>query len=115
EKKSLNIGSPSTGGYVTAPVFSTTVVEKLTQISPLRSVASAMQVGSGKVYIPINTTPLSGGWVSETGARSSSEPAFDQIEIDAYEHAVIVPVSQQLLEDSFVDLQAFIARQAATQ
>lgn len=115
ERKSLSIGSPSTGGYVTAPVFSTTVVEKLTQITPMRSVASVMQVASGKVYIPVNTAPLAGGWVSETGARQSSEPVFDQVAIDAYEHAVIVPVSQQLLEDSFIDLQAFVAQQAAKQ
>jgi len=115
ERKTLNIGTGSAGGYVQAPEYSTTIVEKLTQFSPMRSVASVMSIGTNKVYIPKEASHLQGGWVTETGARPSSEPTFDQVEINAYEHAVIVPVSLQLIEDSFVDLQAFIAGMIAKQ
>jgi len=52
---------------------------------------------------------LDGGWVTETGSRSESQPAFGQQKIETYEHAVIVPISTQLLEDSFVDLPAYLA------
>jgi HK97 family phage major capsid protein len=114
EKKTLNWGTGTAGGYVTAPEYSTVVRDKLVQFSPMRSVASIMTIGAGKVYIPVGDTALSPGWVTETGARSSSEPVFDQIEIDAFEQAVVVPVSQQLLEDTFIDLQAYIAGQMAT-
>lgn len=115
ERKTLNIGTGSAGGYAVAPEFSTVIVDKLTQFSPMRSVASVMSIGSSKVYIPTGVTTLSPGWVTETGARPSSEPVFGQIEIDAYEQAVVVPVSAQLLEDSFVDLQSYVAGQIATQ
>ena len=115
EKKTLNIGTGTAGGYVTAPEFSTVVRDKLVQFSPMRSVASVMSIGSSKVYIPTGTAALSPGWVTETGSRPSSEPTFGQVEIDAFEQAVVVPVSAQLLEDSFVDLQAYIAGQVATQ
>ena len=74
-----------------------------------------MSIGTSKVYIPTGVTPLSGGWVTEVASRPSSEPVFGQVEIDAYEHAVVVPVSAQLLEDSFVDLQSYLAGQIATQ
>jgi HK97 family phage major capsid protein len=98
ERKTLAIGgSPATGAYVVAPEYSTQIIGKLTQFSPMRSVASVMSVGAQKVYIPRLNSALSGGWVSETGTRSSSNPIFEQVEIDNYEHAVIVPVSQQLL------------------
>lgn len=115
DRKTLNLGSGATGGYVTAPMYSTTIIEKITEISPMRSAAAVMSIGTEKVYLPVNTTKLAGGWVTETGARPSSEPAFDQIEIPVYEHAVIVPVSNQLLEDSFIDLQGYIAGQIGTQ
>lgn len=115
ERKTLNIGTGSAGGYAVAPEFSTVVRDKLVQFSPMRSIASVMSIGTSKVYIPTGVTPLAGGWVTETGARPSSEPVFGQVEIDAYEHAVVVPVSAQLLEDSFVDLQSYLAGQIATQ
>lgn len=115
ERKTLVVGTPASGGYVTAPEYSTTIIEKIQQISPIRQLASVMSVGASKVYLPLLDDRLAAGWVTETGSRSSSEPTFDQLEIDPYEAAVIVPVSQQLLEDSFVDLSGYLANQIATQ
>jgi HK97 family phage major capsid protein len=113
ERKTLNIGTGSAGGFVTAPEFSTVIVNKLTQFSPVRSVASVMSIGAGKVFIPVGNADLAGGWVTEVGARPSSDASFAQVEIDANEHAVVVPVSAQLMEDSFVDLQSYLAGQIA--
>lgn len=115
ERKTLTIGTPADGGYVTAPEYSTTIIEKIQQISPIRQLASVMSVGASKVYLPMLDDRLAAAWVTETGTRASSQPSFDQLEIDPYEAAVIVPVSQQLLEDSFVDLSGYLANQIATQ
>lgn len=115
ERKALNWTTPSAGGYVTAPAYSTTIIEKLTQFSPMRNVASVMSIGSQKVYLPVQTTKIAGGWVSESGSRSESQPVFDQLPIEAFEMAVIVPVSRQLLEDSFIDLSGFLAGQISEQ
>jgi HK97 family phage major capsid protein/HK97 family phage prohead protease len=113
DQKTLNIGTPASGGYVTAPEYSTTVIEKITEFSPMRRLASVMSIGTGEIYIPTLETDANGGWVTETGARPSSEPTFDQVNIKTFEHAVIVPVSQQLLEDSFIDLQSFLSAHIA--
>lgn len=113
ERKTLNIGTGSAGGFVSAPEFSTTIVNKLVQFSPVRSVASVLTIGTSKVYIPTGNSDLDGGWVAETGSRGGTEPTFGQTEIDAYEYAAVIPVSAQLLEDSFVDLQSYIAGQIA--
>lgn len=109
EKKTLSAGTPEAGGYVTAPEYSTSIIEKLVQLSPLRALASVMTIGGSEVYVPVLDTGIAGGWVTETGARDSTEPTFDQVNFKAYEFAGYVPVSRQLLEDSFIDLQAFIA------
>jgi HK97 family phage major capsid protein len=109
EKKTLNAGTPASGGYVVAPEYSSKIIEKLVQFSPLRGLASVMTIGGSEVYIPVLDTGIAGGWVTETGTRASTEPTFDQMNFKVFEFAGYVPVSQQLLEDSFIDIQAFIA------
>jgi HK97 family phage major capsid protein len=113
EKKTLNVGTPASGGYVTAPEYSKTIIEKLVQFSPMRSVASVMTIGGANVYLPVLDSALAGGWTTENGTRTSSEPTFDQLSIEPYLYAVTVPVSQQLLEDSFIDLPGYLANQIA--
>ncbi len=115
DQKTLNLGTPAAGGYVTAPEYSTTVIEKVTEFSPMRSLASIMSIGTTEIYLPTLETPLTGNWVTETGPRPSSEPVFDQLNIKVFEHAVTVPVSQQLIEDSFIDLQSYLAGQIGQQ
>jgi HK97 family phage major capsid protein len=115
ERRALNLGTGSAGGYAVAAEYSRTLLEKLTEFSPIRSVASVMSIGTTEVYIPTVETALAGGWVSETGARPEAQPVFGQLNIDTFEHAVIVPVSLQLLEDNQVNLEAFLTRHIGQQ
>lgn len=115
EKANLSIGTNSAGGYVVAPEYSTQIIERITELSPMRQAARVMSIGTTEVLFPVVTTKLAGGWVTETGARPESQPVFDQIKVETHEQAVIVPMSQQLVEDSFVDLPAYIAGQIALQ
>lgn len=110
ERKTLNLGAATAGGYVVAPEYSSQIIESLTQFSPLRGLASVMTIGGTEVYIPTLTGNADGGWVTETGVRPSTEPTFGQANIKVFEFAAIVPVSQQLLEDSFIDLSGFLSR-----
>jgi HK97 family phage major capsid protein len=109
ERKTLNLGTPSAGGYVVVPEYSKSVLEKLRQYSPLRGLASTMSIGTTEIYIPTLETDASGdGWVTETGNRTASEPVFGQANFKTYENAKYVPISQQLLEDSEIDLLSFV-------
>lgn len=115
QKSALNMGTNSAGGYVVAPEYSRQIIEMIAEISPMRSVASVMAIGTTEILVPVMTTPLAGGWVAETGPRPESQPVFDQLKISTWEHAVTVPVSLQLIEDSFVDLQSYLAGQIGMQ
>lgn len=113
ELKTLVVGTPASGGYTVAPEYSTSVIKKLLELSPMRRLASTMAIGTGNVLIPTLETDASGGWVTETGARPESEPTFGQIDIPVHEHAVTIPVSTVLLEDSMIDLSSFLADRIA--
>ena len=115
DKKTLNLGTPAAGGYVTAPTISTTVIEKLVQFSPIRQLASVLSIGTTEIWLPKLDTPLVGGWVGETATRPSGEPVFGQQKIETGEYAVVVPISQQLIEDSFIDLNSYLSGQIARQ
>ncbi|WFU76591.1 phage major capsid protein [Bradyrhizobium sp. CB2312] len=110
ERKTLNLGTNTAGGYVVTPEYGKTVLEKLRRYSPLRGLASAMTIGTTEVYIPTLETDADGeGWVTETGNRTSTEPVFGQLNIKTFENARYIPISQQLLEDADIDLLSFVA------
>lgn len=111
--KTLVVGTPASGGYTVAPEYSTAIVKKLVEMSPMRSLASVMSIGTSKVFIPTLATDAAGGWVGEVAARTEDEPTFGQIEIDVHEHAVIIPISRMLLEDSILDLSGLLAERIA--
>lgn len=113
ELKTLVVGTPASGGYTVAPEYSTSIITKLVEMSPMRRLTSAMGIGTSKVFIPTLATDAAGGWVTEVGDRDESEPTFGQIEIDVHEHAVIIPISEQLLEDSMLDLSGLLAERIA--
>jgi HK97 family phage major capsid protein len=110
ERKTLNLGTTTAGGYVVSPEYSKTVLEKLRQYSPVRGLASIMSIGTTEVYIPTLESDADGeGWVTETGNRTATEPVFGQLNIKTFENAKYVPISQQLLEDADIDLMSFVA------
>lgn len=113
ERRALNLTTPSAGGYAVAPTYSTTIIEGITELSPMRSLANVVQIGTTELWLPKLVTELDGGWVSETGSRPESQPVFGQQKIETHEHAVIVPISTQLLEDSFINLPAYLSGQIA--
>lgn len=77
ELKTMTAGTPADGGYTVAPEYSTQVIEGITEFSPIRQLASVMSISTSKVYLPVMTTPLVGGWTTETGDRDEDQPVFD--------------------------------------
>ncbi|MCQ0986028.1 phage major capsid protein [Jiella marina] len=109
EVKTLTIAGGNANSVVTPPTVSTTILEKIAEQSPVRSLATAMSVGGPLLQIPRLVNRVTPGMVTETGARPESEPSFEQIDIKTFEMAVTVPVSRILLEDANVDLNSYIA------
>lgn len=113
ELKTLVTGTPSAGGYTVAPEYRADIIKKLTELNPIRALASVTTVGTSKVYWPVLDSDAEGSWVSETADRTEDEPTFAQTPIDVFEHALIVPISRQLLEDSIVDMSGLLAERIA--
>jgi HK97 family phage major capsid protein len=108
ETKALTAGA-STGSVLVPAAYQASVIQKLVEFSPVRSVASAITMSGSILEMPRLVDEVTPGDVTETGLRPEDEPTFEKIDVRPFEQSVIVPVSRVLLEDSAIDLNSFLS------
>ncbi|HVI28112.1 phage major capsid protein [Hansschlegelia sp.] len=109
ELKALSItGAGATGGVLAPPQFGTSILEKVREVSPIRALAPAITISSNVIKLPRLVNKVAPANVTETGTRATAEPSFEQIEISVFEDAVDVPVTKWQLEDSNLNLAAWL-------
>lgn len=109
EVKALRVADDTAGGYLAPSEFSTEVIKGIVEFSPIRQAARVGSTSSGEVILPKRTGRPTANWVGETEDRSATESAYGQIEVPIHEAACYVDVSQRLLEDSAVNVEAEVA------
>lgn len=109
EVKALTIAPDTSGGYLAPADFSAEVIKGIVEQSPIRQAARVGSTASGEVILPKRTGRPTGKWVGETETRTGTESAYGQIEIPIHEMSCYVDVSQRLLEDAAVNVEAEIA------
>ncbi|UWR82885.1 phage major capsid protein [Phaeobacter inhibens] len=107
EVKSLSYGS-GTGGILAPETFSKTILEKIAEFSPVRSVAQTIQMNGPLLQLPRLVNEVVPSEVAEGAAKAESEPSFEQIDVKPFEMGVVVPVTKILLEDAHIDLSAYL-------
>ena len=109
----LQIGTDSEGGYLVPDEFERTLVEALEEENIFRSLAHVIQTSSGDRKIPVVASKGNASWVDEEGAIPESDDAFSQVSIGAYKLGTMIKVSEELINDSVFDLEAYISREFA--
>lgn len=109
EVKALRVSDDTSGGYLAPAEFSAEVDKNLVQFSPVRAAARVGQTSAGGVIVPRRTGKPTGYWVGETESRTETGSTYGQVEIPVAEIACWVDVSNTLLEDSAVDINAEVA------
>lgn len=109
----LQIGTDSEGGYLVPDEFERTLVEALEEENIFRSLANVISTSSGDRKIPVVASKGTASWVDEEGAIPESDDSFGQVSIGAYKLATLMKVSEELLNDSVFDLEAYITREFA--
>ena len=109
----LQVGTDSEGGYLVPDEFERTLIEALEEENIFRSLAHVIQTSSGDRKIPVVATKGTASWVDEEGAIPESGDSFGQVTIGAYKLGTMIKVSEELLNDSVFDLEAYISREFA--
>ncbi len=75
--------------------------------------ATVWTTDSGEqIQVPITTGFSTGSLVAEAGTIGASDPAFGQRALGAFKYGTLFQVSKELLQDTGIDLEAFLAMQA---
>jgi len=112
EMKALSAGSNPDGGYLVPPEVETMIGQRLTAISPIRSIAGVRTI-SGNVYKkPFMTAGPAVGWVGETDSRTTTaSPTLDELSFPATELYAMPAATATLLEDAAVNIDGWIAQE----
>lgn len=108
----LQEGTDSEGGYLVPEEFETKIYEILHATDPVRANANVIRTGSDR-NIPIEVSEGTFAYIAEEGAYGESDPAFGRVVISAYKSGGIIKVSEELLQDGFFNLQAYLSGLAA--
>ena len=103
-------GTASQGGFLAPVEWDRTITDKLKLRSPIRENAQVISIsvaGFTRVY---NDGVLSSGWVGETAARAeTTTPGLTSLTFSPGEMYANPSITQVLLEDAALDLEAWLA------
>ncbi len=110
EVKAMSIGTPADGGYLVPEEVEHEIGKRLAAISPIRSIASVREISSNTYKKPFMTAGPATGWVGETASRpQTNSPTLDELSFPAAELYAMPAATTALLEDSAVNIDAWIA------
>lgn len=93
--------------------FYAKLVEHMIEVSAvLQAGATVLETTTGeKIQVPKTTAHSSAALIAEAATLTESDPAFGQLDLDAYKYGMSVQVSSELVSDTSIDLLGYLARQ----
>lgn len=114
ERKALSAGSDPDGGYLLPNSTQGMMVTKLFEQSVMRQIADVQTISTEKIDGLVDDDEADAGWVSELGTRSDSgTPQVRRWEIATHEMYAMPKVSQKLIDDAAVNVEAWLAGKVA--
>ena len=107
----LQVGTDSEGGFVVPESFETKLVTLLQSANPFRGLANVIKTASDR-NIPVESSVGTFAYVAEEAAYGNSDTAFARVILGSHKSGGIVKVSEELLQDSFFNLETYLANVA---
>lgn len=112
EMKLLRTDSDPDGGFLVTPEITQEILKKITEISPMRSVARVMTTSSKSVIINTRQTLLAGDWVGERKTSPVDSSTYGEEEIPVNKLMVEVIATIEMIQDSFANIVTEITTDA---
>ena len=105
----LTIGTDSEGGFTVPQSWADVLIQKLTNNVVLRQLATVIPTENTR-NLPVVTDNGAAGWIGESNTYTESDIAFNGVALKAHKLGRIIKISEELLEDSGVNLIAEVSR-----
>ena len=116
EQKALGSSTDAIGGYAVPREIDQVISETLFAISPIRSIATVVKVGSANYRKLVASGGTPSGWVGFEAARpETATPGFTEIVPPSGDLYANPAASQQMLDDAMFDVEAWLAQEIATE
>jgi HK97 family phage major capsid protein len=114
ELRTLSKLTTGAGGNTVPTSFYDRLMAHLIEVSGiLQAGATVLNTNSGEqIQIPKTTSHSSAALTAEAAQITASDPAFGQAALGAYKYATLIQVSRELIDDTGVDLEGYLAMQA---
>lgn len=114
EQRALSVGSDPDGGYTVEAASNGRIVSRIYETSPMRQHASQITISTDALEGLIDNGEAAASWVGETGSRSETNtPQLGQWRIVVHELYAKPKATQKLLDDSNVDIEAWLGNKVA--
>ncbi|MEA3151930.1 MAG: hypothetical protein QOD56_2869 [Gammaproteobacteria bacterium] len=106
----MSVGSDPDGGYFVLPALSTTMTQKLWDVTAMRRLARVETITAGDRWEePIDNDQVGSGWVGETDTRpQTGSPKIGMLTVPLHEIYAMPPVTQALLDMVGWDLGSWL-------
>ncbi len=105
----LTVGTDSEGGFIVPETWTTQLIDTLADNVVMRQLSTVMST-SNTNNLPLVSDYGAAGWLDEGAAYPESDIAFGVGMLEAWKLGRIMKVSEELLQDSGVNLESEIAR-----
>lgn len=115
ELKSMATDSDPAGGYVTMPAMSSSMTKRIFDQSPIRRLSRVITLDANDGWEePIDKNDVGAEWVGERQTRAATSTAdLGLLSVPLHEIWAQQPITQKLLDTSFVNLGAWIENKLA--
>ncbi|MEM5473436.1 phage major capsid protein [Hoeflea sp. AS60] len=110
ELKAMSAGSDPDGGYLVPDELDSEIGRRLSELSPIRSIATVRQVLGAVLKKPFALDGMATGWVGETDARpQTAAPQLAELQFPTMELYAMPAATASLIEDGALDIEGWIA------
>jgi HK97 family phage major capsid protein len=113
---SLNKGAADEGGYLAPAEWDRSITAHLVEVSPLRAICAVQTISTNGFSKLFSIAGTASGWVGETAARAATATGtFGSLAYNTGEIYANPTATQQMLDDSEVNLEAWLAGEVETE
>lgn len=114
EKRVMSKATAGAGLNLVPTAFQNELIIALRDVGVMRQLANVVTTDTGEaLQWPGFSAHGSAAWVAENGAYTASDETASQTTLNAYKAGTLIKVSEELLQDSAFDLDAYIRQEFA--
>lgn len=115
-RATMSTTTPAEGGYTVPSLVAGTLIDAMKAYGAMRAVAQMLRTADGKPlsYPSSDGTAETGEWIAQNVTATAADPTFGTVSLNVFKaSSKIVAAPFELLQDSAIDMEAFIINRLA--